>query len=75
MSVQWPVRSGSSARPTSLAWSNPVARWWAFLTLVSGVNIAAWFWLYRFLEQSRTSSVGASSTELMLFLCAAYVFG
>ena len=33
------------ARPTSLAWSNPLAKWWGLLTLVSGTNIALWFWL------------------------------
>ena len=37
MSLEWRARSGS------LAWSNPVAWWWGLLTLVSGVNIAAWF--------------------------------
>ena len=46
------------------------------LTLVSGVNIAAWFLLYRYLQQPRTGSLGSTSgIELMLFLCAAYVFG
>jgi hypothetical protein len=70
MSLEWSARSGS------LAWSNPVARWWGLLTLVSGVNIAAWFWLYRDLQELRTGSVGGTSgIELMLFLCAAYVFG
>jgi hypothetical protein len=64
MSVQWPARSGS------LAWSNPVARWWGFLTAVSGVNIAAWFVLVRELLDYRTPGM-----ELMLALCAAYVFG
>jgi hypothetical protein len=53
-----------------------VARWWALLTLVSGVNIAAWVLLYRTLQEPRTGSVGgASGMELMLLLCAAYVFG
>jgi hypothetical protein len=70
MSLEWQARSGS------LAWSNPVARWWALLTLVSGVNIAAWFLLYRYLQEPRTSSLGSTSgSELMLVLCAAYVFG
>src|ERR1041384_6967537 len=50
--------------------SNPLAWWWAMLTLVSGVNIALWFLLYRDL---RAEPVG--SMELMLLLCAAYVFG
>jgi hypothetical protein len=78
MSLQWPARS------KSLAWSNPVARWWGLLTLVSAVNIAVWFWLYRTLLEPRAGSVGSSlggslggtpGVELMLFLCAAYVFG
>src|SRR5689334_9218506 len=50
--------------------SNPLAWWWAMLTLVSAVNIALWFLLYR---ELRAQPVG--SMELMLLLCAAYVFG
>ena len=70
MSVQSP------ARPRSLAWSNPVARWWGLLTLVSGVNIAVWFWLYRNLQESPPAGFSHSpSVELMLLLSAAYVFG
>ena len=49
---------------------NPLAWWWAMLTLVSGVNIALWFLLYRELH---TQPIG--SMRLMLLLCAAYVFG
>jgi hypothetical protein len=69
------TRSRSAAK--SLAWSNPLARWWALLTLVSGVNIAAWFWLYRYLQEPRTGGAlgSAPGIELMLLLCAAYVFG
>ncbi len=79
----------------SLAWSNPVARWWGLLTLVSGANIAVWFLLYSqlhewrpgglgsmsfvlhsLLPETRTGSLGSTSqVELMLLLCAAYVFG
>jgi hypothetical protein len=74
MSLEVPARS------KALAWSNPVAKWWSFLTLVSGVNIVVWFWLYRALLEPRTGSLGGSlggtpGIELMLFLCAAYVFG
>jgi hypothetical protein len=59
-----------------LAWSNPLSWWWGLLTLVSGVNIAVWFLLYReFREQPAGSLGGTSSVELMLLLCAAYVFG
>lgn len=49
---------------------NPLAWWWAMLTLVSAVNIALWFLLYREL-----SAQPVGSMELMLLLCAAYVFG
>jgi hypothetical protein len=87
MSLQW------QARPRALAWSNPVSWWWATLTLVSGVNIAAWFWLYGALQQARTPAATSGialtllqdtrtsdpghpfGVELMLLLCAAYVFG
>ena len=50
--------------------SNPLAWWWAMLTLVSGVNIALWFLLYRELHSQPVGSM-----QLMLLLCAAYVFG
>src|SRR6266568_2174020 len=64
------------ARSRSLAWSNPLAWWWSLLTLVSAINIAAWFSLYHFLQKPRTGNLGSTSgIELMLFLCAAYVFG
>jgi hypothetical protein len=63
----------TSARSRALAWSNPVTRWWGFLTLVSGLNIAVWFVLYRSLLEPRTGT--PAGIELMLFLCAAYVFG
>jgi len=56
--------------------SNPLAWWWAFLTLVSGANIAAWFVLYREFQNSAPGSAsGPSDTQSMLVLCAAYVFG
>src|ERR1700692_3401411 len=64
------------ARSSSLAWSNPLAWWWSLLTLVSGANIAVWFVLYRQLHEQRIGGLGSSSAiELMLVLCAAYVFG
>ena len=60
----------------SLAWSNPLAWWWGLLTLVSGANIAVWFVLYRQLHEQPTGSLGSTSgIEVMLLLCAAYVFG
>src|SRR5580704_18495513 len=71
-SMRWEWR----ARSTSLAWSNPLAWWWSLLTLVSGLNIAVWFVLYRQLQEQPTGSLGTTSgTQLMLVLCAAYVFG
>src|SRR5512138_1493385 len=70
MSVEW------QARPGSLAWSNPVSWWWGLLTLVSGVNIAIWFVLYRELPLPPTGAAGtASGIGMMLLFCAAYVFG
>ena len=85
MSSEWRARAGT------LAWSNPVAWWWGLLTSVSGANIGVWFILYnQFHEQpignpasisgftlllSQTVTPGPSGTELMLLLCAAYVFG
>ncbi|MGQ0680845.1 hypothetical protein [Bradyrhizobium sp.] len=49
---------------------NPLAWWWAMLTLVSTVNIVLWLLLYR---ELRAQPVG--SMELMLLLCGTYVFG
>src|SRR3954447_5373754 len=70
MSSEW------RARPSSLAWANPLAWWWGLLTLVSGVNIAVWFVLYRRLQEPPAGTPGsASGIEIMLLLCAAYVFG
>jgi hypothetical protein len=70
MTLQW------SAQSRFLARSNPLAWWWAMLTLVSGINIAVWFWLYRTLQDHQTSGLGSTAgTEIMLALCAAYVFG
>jgi hypothetical protein len=70
MSLGWPTRS------STLASSNPVAWWWGLLTLVSGANIAVWFWLYRYLREMRAGGfVSASEVEFMLFLSGAYVAG
>jgi len=56
--------------------SNPLAWWWAVLSLTSGINIALWFQLYRQFQLQQPHSLdSASSTSLMLMLCAAYVFG
>src|SRR6266403_2301312 len=70
MRLEWRAQS------SSLAWSNPLAWWWGVLTLVSGANIAVWFLLYRHLHEQPTGSLGSTpGIELMLLLCAAYVFG
>src|SRR5258706_195526 len=70
MSLEWRARS------SSLAWSNPLAWWWGLLTLVSTANIAVWFSLYRQLHEPPTGSLGSTSgIDIMLLLCAAYVFG
>ena len=68
------MRLESSARPRSLAWSNPVSWWWATLTLVSGVNIAAWVLMYREFHEAGTSG-HVPGMEIMLLLSGAYVFG
>ena len=70
MSLEW------RARPSVLAWSNPLAWWWGLLTMVSGVNIAVWFVLYGRLHEQPTGSPGSpSGIGFMLLFCAAYVFG
>jgi hypothetical protein len=69
MSLQWLPRA------KSLAWSNPLAWWWSLLTLVSGTNIAVWCLLYRQLPAAPTGLDSRSGIEVMLVLCAAYVFG
>lgn len=74
MSLEWQTRSG--ARSNVLVWSNPVARWWGFLTLVSVANIAIWFLLYNRLPGQSAGSTGSMlGVQGMLLLCAAYVFG
>ena len=56
--------------------SNPLAWWWAALSFASGANIALWLVLYRqFHMQPAGGADNASGIQLMLFLCAAYVFG
>ena len=70
MSRQWQARS------RSLAWSNPLSWWWSLLSLVSAINIAAWFALYNYLPKPQLGALGnTSGGEPMLLLCAAYVFG
>ncbi|MDU1689372.1 MAG: hypothetical protein E6848_07135, partial [Bradyrhizobium sp.] len=62
-------------RAQSRALSNPVALWWAMLTLVSFANIAFWFILYRQLSGAGAAVTHSSDTSSMLALSAAYVFG
>src|SRR5262245_45524517 len=59
-----------------LAWSNPVALWWGFLLVVSSMNIALWFVLRGHLQRRAFGALCATfRVELMVMLCAAYVFG
>jgi len=59
-----------------LAWSNPVAIWWCFLLIVSATNIALWFLLHRrFRQWSPRARWGILRVEILVLLCAAYVFG
>jgi hypothetical protein len=79
MSLEWRAQS------PSLAWSNPLAWWWSLLTVVSVANIAGWFVVYRQLHGQPAGGLdpttldptlgGTPDIELMLLLCAAYVFG
>jgi hypothetical protein len=56
--------------------SNPLCWWWLLLALASSGNIALWFVLYRQVPARPAGSLGAGpDVQLMLFLCAAYVFG
>src|SRR5262245_14195671 len=57
-----------------LVWSNPVAIWWGFLVAVSAVNIALWLLLYRHFQTARQRN-NLVRVELMVILCAVYVFG
>lgn len=68
------MRSEFQARSNSLVWSNPVSWWWAMLTLISGVNIAAWILMYRELHEAGSSG-RIPGMQIMLLLSAAYVFG
>jgi hypothetical protein len=57
-------------------WSNPVAVWWAFLLVVSIANIALWLLLHRhFKKRMPNLRSGIFRIEMMVLLCAAYVFG
>src|SRR5215470_6887352 len=70
MSLQW------SSQSRTLVWSNPITWWWSLLTFVSAINVAAWFWLYHYLQEPRSGGLAnAAASNLMLLLCAAYVFG
>lgn len=74
MTLEWRAQPKSLSK--SLAWSNPLAWWWGFLSLVSAANIAVWFALYReFGAQPAGSLASAPGIGLMLLLCAGYVFG
>lgn len=56
--------------------SRPLAWWWTLLTLASTANVALWFLLYRQFCMEPTANLGGpTKVELMLSLCAAYVFG
>jgi hypothetical protein len=55
-----------------LAWSNPVAIWWSFLLGVSLVNIGLFAALHRHVQRHE---LGRGIVQLMILLCAAYVFG
>ena len=69
-------RYGSSMSIEWFTWENPVAVWWAFLLAVSGANIALWLLLHRnFQRRAASLRSGIFRIEIMVVLCAAYVFG
>jgi hypothetical protein len=56
--------------------SNPVAVWWYFLLVVSAANIALWLLLHRrFRQMTPSAQRGILRVEVLVLLCAAYVFG
>jgi hypothetical protein len=57
-----------------LTWSNPVAVWWSFLLVVSIVNVGVLVALHRHFRRYALAR-GMVRLELMIVLCAAYVFG
>jgi hypothetical protein len=64
MSIEW------------FTWSNPIAVWWAFLLAVSSANIALWLLLHRHFQKRMPGvRAGLFRIEMMVLLCAAYVFG
>jgi hypothetical protein len=63
MSFQW------------LAWSNPVAIWWGILLVVSATNVAMFLVLRSRFRERLLRQRDRRHIELLLFLCAAYVFG
>jgi hypothetical protein len=59
-----------------VAWSNPVAVWWGFLLAVSAVNVGVFALLHsRFRRTMFDRERGTLRLELLMVLCAAYVFG
>ena len=59
-----------------ISFSHPVGLWWLFLVSISIANVAAWTLLHRaFRGRSLNLKLGILRVELMILLCAAYVFG
>lgn len=59
-----------------LAWSNPVAVWWSFLLVASAINVSLWLLLQRhFRSWTFNYQANRVRIQLMVLLCAAYVFG
>src|SRR5262245_6941194 len=68
-----------TATESFMSWfalSNPVAVWWLFLLVVSAANIALWVLLHRhFRRRLPVLQYGMIRIEIMVLMCAAYVFG
>jgi hypothetical protein len=58
-----------------LAWSNPVAIWWGFLLVASTANVGLFLLLHSRYRGLLLRQRERLQIELLVFLCAAYVFG
>jgi hypothetical protein len=58
-----------------LAWSNPVAIWWGFLLVASAANVGLFLLLHSRFRGRVLRQRDRLHIELLVFLCAAYVFG
>ena len=58
------LRAQTKSLAKSIAWSNPLAWWWGFISLVSAANIAVWFVLYREFHGTPADVGSAPASEM-----------